>query len=175
MTFRNWIDKIIDAGQLCAGYQTKVLDAISKKEVMDIVLDANGVSYLLEMQERGLGLPYETIISEFRPYINGRYVGEFKNEKGNGYTSKIYCCYSDNKDIVADTTALVLLGCNNTIDIPENAFVKIYADKNCDIEINCPKSARAIVEHSSGALVSISCGHENVELIDRGYGPKQHT
>ena len=168
MTFNDWIKNIIDTGNLCGQYTAKVHDAISKKSIMDIVLDSNGLSFLLEMQEKGLGLPYEVIADEFQSYINGRYVGVFRNENGHGYTSKLYCCYAESLEILADTTAVVLLGCANKVVIPENSFVKIYADKNCDIEVFCPKSSRVIVEHSTGALVSILSYHTNVELIDRG-------
>lgn len=167
MKFNDWITSVMVCGNLCEKYSHKIEKAMSKKDLMDIVLDANGVSYLLEMQEIGFELPYETIIKEFGPYINGRYTGVHKNNKGHGYTSKIYCCYTDSDSIVIDTTATVLLGCTNKIKIKDNLIAKIYADNNCDIEIICPESSHVILECSKNALVSFSCCHENVQLTRR--------
>lgn len=167
MKFNDWITSVMASGNLCEEYSHKVENAMSKKDLMDIILDANGVSYLLEMQEKGIGLPYEIIHDEFGSYINGRYIGTHKNEKGHGYTSKIYCCYTDSEIITIDTTATILLGCVNKIKVKENMVAKIYADNNCDIEISCPKSSYITIECSKNALVSISCCHENVQLIRR--------
>lgn len=164
MKFNDWITDIIHSGLLCSEYTKRVENAMNKKSLMDIVLDANGVSYLLEMQEKGKELPYETILREFKPYLNGRYIGIFKNEKGNGYTSKIYCCYDEKENIITDTTATVLLGCKNRIIVPEYSLVKIYADNNCDIEIECPKTSKCIVEACDNALIGVSRSNNNVEL-----------
>lgn len=165
MDFKEWINKVIDSGALCANYTDKVNDAKSKRELMQIVLDPNGVSYLMKMQSQGLALPYETIVKTFGSYINGRYVAEYKNEKGNGYTSKIYCCF-DEDTILVDTTLCSILGYKGTIVIDKNNFPKIYLDKNCDVKIVLGDGIRAIVEYWKGAKVVVMGNYDKVELIE---------
>lgn len=162
MDFNTWINKVIESGNLCVEYKEKVDNAKSKLELVRCVLDANGSSFLQEMQAVGFQLPYDVICNIFRSYINGRYKAEFKNEKGNGYTSSIYCCYAED-ELLIDTTLTTMLGCNTDVYIRPNDFVKIYADKNCELHISCPDSSRCIVEYWDGARIFVHRGV--VEMI----------
>lgn len=152
MEFYEWLNTCIKTGNLCDAYKDKALDAKSKLALMRLVLDSNGSSYLCEMQAKGYPLSYETINKLFRAYINGRYIAEYNNGKGNGYTSCIYCCF-DQSDIEIKTTLTTILGCTCDVWIGENDFVKIYADKNCNLMIHCPKTSRCIVEYWDGAKI----------------------
>lgn len=164
MTFDEWVNTAIESGCMCEGYSNMVSSAKSKLQMMRIVLDANGIGYLQEMQEKGHCLPYETILSEFKRYINGNYIAEFRNERGSGYTSTMYCCYSDGNRIDVVTTLATFLGCSNVeLHIAENNFAHIYLDKNCDVSIHCPISARCIVDYWDGAIVR--CPDKNVILV----------
>lgn len=170
MSFNEWIKKVIETGNLCGGYTDKVHEAKSKKKLMDVCLDSNGASWLPEMQAKGMPLPYETILKEFGSYINGRYKAEFKNEKGHGYTSSIYCCYAEDECLI-DTTLTTMLCCNTDVYIRENDFVKIYADKNCELHISCPDSSRCIVEYWEGAKIVVHRGVvEKIKHTKEGYG-----
>lgn len=144
-TFEDWIKQIIGANELCSDYQEKVSKALSNKQLMDIVLDANGVSYLCQMQSKGFALPYEVITRRFGSFINGKYVSEHKNEKGNGYTSKIYCCHRG--EIEGNTTLLTLLGCDCMVNVKENHILTVYSDKNTQLSVKCPSSSRVIVHY----------------------------
>lgn len=167
MNFTTWLHKVVESGNLCDAYKDKALEAKSKLALVKLCLDSNGASYLCEMQAKGFALPYETINNTFRSYINGRYIAEFKNDKGNGYTSCIYCCFSDSTDIHIETTITTILGCKSDVWVGENDFVRIYADSNCDLAIHCPKTSRCIVEYWDGAkIVNIDERFGgNVELI----------
>lgn len=166
MDFNEWLCKVRDCGLLCETYADKVDEAKSKRQLMNVVLDSNGVSYLCEMDSKGLALPYEVILKSFSSYVNGRYVSEHKNDKGNGYTSCIYCCYSDSDTIEINTTLTTLLGCSANVYIKDNDFVKIYADKNCDLRIFCPSSSRCIIEYWRGARIEVMDNYDKVELIE---------
>lgn len=144
-TFEEWIQKLTCADELCASYYDKVKKSMSNKQLVDIVTDANGMTYLCEMQAKGIPLPYEVITSRFSSFINGRYVAEHKNDKGNGYTSQIYCCYQGK--IEMKETLLTLLGCTCSVYVAENHICQIYLDKNCDVIIACPSSSKAIVHY----------------------------
>lgn len=166
MTFSEWIDKVISNGKLCEEYTAKVGDARSKKALMDIVLDANGCKFLCEMDENGIALPYETIKREFGAYINGRYVAEYTAKNGGHYNSSIYCCYEEGECLV-ETTVATMLGCKTTIVMNDNDYVKIIADKNCDLTIKCQESTRCSVEYSDGAKISIIGCEKNVRVRKR--------
>lgn len=168
MKTKDWLHEITNAGLLCGSYIDKVNDAKSKKQLIDICFDANGINYLCEMQEKGLPLPYETICNEFAPFINGRYVAEYRNDKSHGYTSKLYCCYNE-PEIFVDTTVCTILGYNGTIVVEKNNYAKIYIDKNCNVTITLEDGSRAIVEYWEGATVAHNLGDANnkrLQLIE---------
>ena len=164
MSFKEWINNIIKEGHLCESYEQKVKSSSTKLSLMRLCLDANGASYLCEMDSLGYQLPYETILKEFGNYINGRYIAAFHNENGNGYTSTLYCCYTDDSKINIETTLTTILGCKSDLYIKENDFVKIYADRNCELTIHCPKSARCIINYWNGAKIVVKDSDNNVEL-----------
>lgn len=163
--FKEWVALLKENGLLCDMYSEKVDNAKSKLELVRCCLDANGVNFLQEMQSAGFPLPYEVVCSVFRSYINGRYVAEFKNERGSFYNSSIYCCFNES-DIEINTTLTTILGCTCDVWIGENDFVKIYADKNCKLMIHCNESSRCIVEYWDGAIIDVD-PHDGgkVELI----------
>lgn len=166
MTFNEWIEIVTKKGYLCDEYKNKVDQAMSKKQIMDIALDANGSEYLPKLRNVNLSLPYEIICNEFRSYINGKYIAEYKNGRGNGYTSSIYCCYNDNNALLVETTVITLLGCKCLIRVKENDYVKINADCNCELVIDCPTTSRCVVEYWGNAKIVVLGNYDNVELID---------
>ena len=165
MKTTEWIENIIENGALCGNYTDKVNDAKSKLQLFRLCCDSNGANFLMEMQEKGLPLPYETITTDFDSYINGRYVAEYKNEKGNGYDSMLFCCFSGEK-INVDTTLCSVLGYTGRVVIAKNNFAKIYLDKNCDVQIELQDGARCIVEYWKGAKVEVLNMHDKVQLIE---------
>lgn len=144
-TFEDWIKKIVNANKLCASYYNKVNKSMSNKQLMDIVTDSNGMTYLCEMQAKGFPLPYEVITSRFGNFINGKYIAEHQSRNGHTYTSQIYCCYQGK--IEMKDTLLTLLGCTCSVYVAENNRCQIYLDKNCDVIIACPSSSEAIVHY----------------------------
>lgn len=156
----DWLNKVIDSNILCEGYCEKVKKAKGKKSLMDIVLDANGSTWLCEMDAKGNPLPYEYIESEFGSYINGRYKADFGK-----YSSSLYCCYSFD-DMIIDTTVTTFLGCTTKVIIQENSIVNIVADKNCDLSIRCPQTSRCIIDCWGNAKIDVLClNNENVKVI----------
>ena len=150
--FKEWISLLEEKALLCKTYCDKVYKAKSKTELVRCVLDANGSSFLQEMQAVGSPLPYDVICSVFRSYINGRYVAEFRNEKGNGYTSKMYCQHQE--PITVDTTLCSILGCKCDVVIKKNNFAQLYVDSESDIRIFLEEGAQVLVDIWNGAQVS---------------------
>lgn len=167
MKINEWLDELKKQGLLCGDYTVKVDNAKSKARFMDIVLDANGINFLQEMDAAGCPFPYESILRDFKSYINGRYVGRYFNKSGKtSYTSTLYCCFEES-DINVETTLVSILGCTADVWIGRNDFVKLYVDKNCKLMIHCPESSRCIVEYWKGAKVEVDA-HDGgkVELIE---------
>lgn len=161
----DWLALLNQNNLLCSEYNKKVINAKSKKQLMDLVLDSNGSSYLQEMDSKGCGLPYEFICTQFAPYINGRYIAEYSNTNKPSYTSALYCCFGGEK-INVDTTLCSVLGYTGRIVIAKNNFAKIYLDKNCDVQIELQEGSRAIVEYWKGAKVEVLNMHNKVQLIE---------
>lgn len=165
MKTSEWLSNIIENGALCSNYANKVNEAKSKLQLFRLCCDANGANFLMEMQKKSMPLPYETITKEFASYINSRYVAEYRNEKGNGYTSTLYCCY-DKDNIFVDTTLCSVLGYTGRIVIAKNNFAKIYLDQNCNVQVELQEGSRAIVEYWKGAKVEVLNMHDKVQLIE---------
>ena len=146
---RDWIDSLIDNRKVCGDYADKVDGAISRAQMMDIVLDANGISFIPEMESKGYELPYESIISEYGGFVNGRY----KRSK-DGYTSSMYVLCEDDVDV--DTTITCFLGCKCWVILPEFSFREIYLDKNCDVKLSVPSSSRVSIHTWEGAKIDFS-------------------
>lgn len=161
-TFEKWISDLSSHGLLCAEYMGKVHDAGSNRQLVDIVMDANGMSYLPEMAGKGVPLPYEVITSRFAPFINGRYIGRTVNKNGHEYTSALYCRY---EGVIsnADITLLTLLGCDCKVEVAPNSFIHIYIDSRCKVHVDCPVSSRAIVESWNGAVVDVTGDVKRIE------------
>jgi hypothetical protein len=166
MKSQDWLHSVINTGNMCGNYTNKVNNAMSKKQMIDICLDSNGIEFLQKMQAKGMPLPYETLNKEFGSYINGKYIAEYKNDKGKGYTSSMFCCYTDSDTICIETTLCAFLGCKSKVVINENDFVHIYADKNCDLIVFCPKSSKCIIDYWKGAKIEIADNYSNVLLTE---------
>lgn len=145
-TFEDWVKDIVSSHKLCDEYLAKVDKSMSNKQLMDIVTDANGMSYLCEMRHEKHPLPYSVITSRFKPFINGHYVARHTEPQSGGeYDSKLYCQYTD--DIVGDTTLLTLLGCKCNVLVDENHIIQIYLDECTSANISCPLNSKAIVHY----------------------------
>lgn len=109
---------------LCAEYTDKWTSAKSKKQLMDICLDANGISYVANAVAQGWGLSPEYICREFAPFNNGKFIRD-----KDGYTSAMYCSCGkggDLAEIYVTTTALLAIDFIGTIVIPKNRICEMH-------------------------------------------------
>lgn len=159
MKLQDWINGVLDDDLVCERYRDDLANAMSKPRILDVALDVNGFPFIMEMGEKGNPLPYETILTDLRSYINGRYIVTKKGKSGYSYTTSAYCCHSDVNGIDIVTTATMFFGCDLDVYIKENDFVRLYCDTNTVLRVHCPKSARCIVE---------TWGNAQVEVVDKG-------
>lgn len=163
--FTDWLNELEERELLCEDYSSRIANAKSKKQLVDLGLDANGISYLCEMQQKGCALPYETILSEFKNFINGNYIFESEpSSDGVTYTCELYCCYHSDDHVDVRTTAVTFLGCVVRLILTPNSVSKIYLDTNSSVEIVCPPSAKSKVYLYGDAKARVVGCSKNVEL-----------
>lgn len=148
MNGMDFFRKNADMDGLCEEYATKWDSCVSKKQMMDLALEAKGIDYVCDSIAKGWGLSPEYISSYFKSYINGAYI--FSNGK---YTSQMYCGYSG--DIECKTTALALINCDVRIHTPKFSMCEIYATGNVKLSIS-----------GSGYVVVIAYGDEPNVVVD---------
>lgn len=114
---------------LCDEYSAKISKAGSKKSLIDIALDANGLDYVANNIARGNGLTADYIFDKFGMFNNGRYI-----RKKDGYSSVMYC-REDKPTIEITTTAALIIDYKGTVNIPSNHGCELYV-VNSNIAIN---------------------------------------
>ncbi len=125
--FEKFIEKAKRLG-LCQEYTDKVDKAGSKKAFMDIAIDINSMPWLCDCICHWHGLTPEYICESFPQFLNGRYTRD-----KDGYTSQIYC-QPEVKEITVETTAILIIGYNGILTIPQNRICEIYLCKS-NVEI----------------------------------------
>lgn len=153
MTFKEWLNNALSYDLICDLYKDRVAKAQSKKQFMDIVLEANGLEYLCKAKADGYGLPYDTILREFTPFINGAYEAKIDRENGKWYTSTMYCCLDEKSEIRVCNTATGFYGCKCSVVVPKNSFVQLYVDDECKLDITCHETSKCYISYSEGAEI----------------------
>lgn len=154
MSFKEWLNMVLSKDLICDRYKDRVAKAQSKKQFMDIVLEANGLEYLCKMKADGYGLPTKTIVKEFAPFINGNYEAEIKNRIGRTYTSAMFCGLDERNEIRVCNTATLFYGCSCKVIVPKNSFVQIYTDDDSSLEVECFAPSKCYVSHTAKAKVN---------------------
>lgn len=140
---------------LCAEYSEKWDSCKSKKQLIDLALEAKGVDYICDAIAKGWGISPRYISYIFSSFINGKYV--FDNSK---YTSEMYCKYSG--IITCRTTILTLIDCDVRVIIPDGRICEIYATGNTKIAMD--GAGRVALVTYGDAKNVIVCGNNEVEL-----------
>lgn len=140
MTVQQWIDSAMRGGNVCNDYMRKWKAAETKAEKFRVICDVNGGEWLFDLDNKGAQLPIESFVDEFYNFINGKQIVDYPH----GYTSKMYCRYVGTEDIMADTTIVYMLDCQDVdVRVPSYSFPAILLSKTCkDIRITVEKDAR---------------------------------
>lgn len=147
ITLEQFKENAIKSG-ICDEYKERFFSCNSKKELFEMALSVKAIDYLFDSIAKGWGISSQEICNRFPNLINGRYI-----LKEKGYTSKLYCKYSD-KDIVCDTTLLALIDCDCDVIVPKNHICEIYVvNSNINIKGN---GVAFVVSYGEKANISIS-------------------
>lgn len=113
---------------LCEEYTKKWNGAVSKRELMDVALDAKGADFIADSHAGGWGLSADFLKREFGDYINGKYVSD-----ASGYTSELYAGYEG--EVTQIATLTLMIDCKGRFVVPEGRACEVYLSGDCDIEI----------------------------------------
>ena len=164
MKLQEWINLVLDEGFVCERYKEALMQNLSKAKLLDIVLDPNGYAFIMDMGNKGYPLPYETIMTDLRSYINGKYIAK---KKDKSYTTSAYCCCSDSAYIT--TTLTLFFGCMMDVYIPQNTIASLYCDTNTHLRIHCPSSSSCVVEiWGYGDIENVNNANITIKHHDNG-------
>lgn len=136
---------------LCGDYKKRWDSSMSKEDLVNMALDANGCEFITDACTFGWGGGFSPsyIKSTFGDYINGKY----RRDK-DGYTSMLYACHTGS--IKLESTILILLGCDTDVIIPPYAFSKVYVGSGSSVRF-----------HGHGKLMVFSYGNNNILFHDK--------
>lgn len=141
MTVKEWVELISRQGGVCNSYMRKLTAVTNKSEMFRVLCDVNGGEWLFDLHAKGVQLPVESFLSEFKNYVNGNKVVDYQE----GYTSKFYCRHIG--EIVADTTLVYLLECMDAdVFIPKNSYPTLILSNGSQAEVTLDENARLNVE-----------------------------
>ena len=168
MTFKEWLNIVLDKELICERYLPAVGAARSRKQYMDVVLDINGMAFLCDMREKGYGLPYNVICEEFKAYLNGRYI-HTKTKPSGSYTASMYCRIEEPSEITINTTLTGIFGCSCNVHVPANMSCQLIVDGSSVVNITVGDGGKCYVDLWSGGEVtfsdtsSVAVKHKTVE------------
>lgn len=121
---------------LCSDYTNKWNSAQTEDDLVSIAIDANGISYMCHSIANGWGLDVDYLSNRFKNYINGNKCYKFFNEKGNGYSSELLCCYggADGKHFVSRSTQICIINSKVILSVPPCAYIEVHT-VNSEIEV----------------------------------------
>lgn len=139
-TVQEWIDNAMRSGNVCNDYMRKWKAAETKAEKFRVICDINGGEWLFDLDNKGVRLPIDAFTEEYANFINGKQIVDYPH----GYTSKMYCRYVGTEDIVADTTNVYMLDCQDScVRVPSYSYPSLLLSKTCkDVHITVEKDAR---------------------------------
>lgn len=136
--YNNILDfkKAAIARNLCSGYTNTWDEARNKDDLVKMAIDANGISFMCNSIASGWGLSPEYINENFKYQINGNKIYEYINEKGNGYSSELLCCYGgvDGRRFEVRSTQICVINSKVILSVPSCSFVEVHA-VDSEIEI----------------------------------------
>lgn len=148
MNFTEFIEKA--KSNLCKEYTDKLNRAGSKKAMLDLALDSNGLSWTAEAVAKG-DLSADTIANDFKPFLNGKYIRE-----KDGYTSAMYCRPPEDKIEIA-TTAALIIGFDGVVKVDRPCELHIVNSKCMIVGTGIPQvyAYNSEVEHPNTPIKAI--------------------
>lgn len=146
---------------LCGEYKDLWNNCKSKKELVNLALDANGIEFMADSIAFGWGLSAEYLQREFSEYANENYTAIER-----GYTSKMFLNVNNGKIKPCSTLSLIV-GCNCTIELSEGFVGKIYVCGGSDVNIvECVESECELYVYGLDNKVSVIKNDAGINRTD---------
>lgn len=159
MTVGEWVELIQRNGGVCNDYMRKLNAVTSRTEMFRVLCDVNGGAWLFDLHKKGVGIPIDSFVNEYKNYINGKKVMDYPS----GYTSKFYCRHCG--EIVTDTTIVYMLECKPTdVIVPKNHYPTIVLSDGSHSTVVLEDGARANVELYGSSHFIISGDKSKVRI-----------
>ena len=126
---------------LCEKYKHKWDLCTTKRQLIDLALDSNGVEFMADSIAFGWGLGKDYIVNEFAEFINGSYVRD-----KDGYTSEFY------------------VGARGVIELRSTMLLVAYCD---GLEIKIPKGSAGRIYVCGGSKIRIE-NYGYVDILEYG-------
>lgn len=140
-------------GDVCTPYMRRLRAVETKEDMFRVLCDANGGAWLFAIHAKNpLVTPVKEFTEEFKSYINGGHVMVYPQ----GYSSKFYCRYDGDIEIIADTTLLYMLECRASVIVPANAYPSVVLSRGSKASIAMMPGSRLNIETYGGAEYSVS-------------------
>lgn len=116
---------------LCGVYKTRWDEARSFKDLFDLSLDSNGITYLADGIAFGWGLTSDYITETFGEYVNG-YVSHQK-----GYTSQMFVRPPKGTVLDMRSTLNLIVDYDGVVYVPRHMVCRIYVTGDYHICVKC--------------------------------------
>lgn len=160
MTVNEWVELIQRQGGVCNDYMRKLNAVTNKTEMFRVLCDVNGGAWLFELHAKGVQIPIDSFVQEFKNYINGKKTMEYPE----GYKSKFHC-RQNGTEIVADTTIVYVLECKDVnIVTPKNAYPTVILSGGSSAKITMNDGWRLNLELYGNARYELDGNDFNVKI-----------
>lgn len=134
----------------CAEGVAEVNKCRSRKDFFELIGKPIACGYFLKSIRDGWGPSTRDFEALFRPYINGSLTIKF-NIADRTYRSQIWC---NTGDVSFDDSVrwLILIGCRGCVRVRNWQVVKIFVDKNSQVDIESGPNSIVYVENYGGQV-----------------------
>lgn len=124
---------------LCDQYRAKWNACKSKRELVDLALDGNGIEFMADSMAFGWGLGKDYLLREYGEWMNG-----FYRSREDGYTSEMYV---GAHGVVNVRSALLLVAYCDDLEIvvSEHNVCRIYVCGGSKVRVECLGDAELVV------------------------------
>ena len=133
---------------LCGQYKSKWNSASTKRELVDLALDSNGIEFMADSIAFDWGLSKDYLLKEFGEFMNG-----FHQCREKGYTSEMYI---GTHGVLSVKSTLLLIGyCDDLeIEIPQHTVCRIYVCGGSRVRIE-NKGHAEIYEYGTDNIINL--------------------
>lgn len=131
---------------LCDEYKDKWDKCSTKRDLVKMALDSNGIEFMADSIAFGWGMSKEYLLKEFGEFMNGLFICD-----EGGYTSEMFV--GAHGVVKSRSTLMLVAYCDDLeIIVPENTFCRIYVCGGSKVYMNSFGVAYLVVYGSNNHI-----------------------